>query len=66
MVDQRKTPQLGKKNPIGKRVGAYFKLSPTVIDDIHIAAREEGKAAWVIVEEAVREWLARRKPNRRT
>jgi hypothetical protein len=47
--------------PVADRKQFLAMLTPSVIGDIKEAARQDGRPAWEIIEEAAVAWLARRK-----
>jgi hypothetical protein len=64
MVEKRASKTLGKKNPIGKRTAFYVMLSPDVIKEIKHYTVVDELPAWAILEEAAKEWIARRKTRK--
>jgi hypothetical protein len=54
------------KQPVGDRIQFLTTMSADVIMDVKKAALEEGMNAWEIMEEAAKEWLARRRAKKKT
>jgi hypothetical protein len=63
---EKKGPPAGPKNSIGDRAQFLTMMSPKVIRAIKEAALKRNQPAWVITEEAAREWLERQKNVRGT
>jgi hypothetical protein len=63
---EKKGPPPGQKNPIGDRLQFLTMMSPKVIKAIKEAALKRNQPAWVIMEEAAREWLKKQKNQRGT
>jgi hypothetical protein len=55
----------GRAYLVGDRRQFLTTMSSDVIRAVKLAALEDGMNAWEIMEEAVKEWLARRKKSRR-
>jgi hypothetical protein len=51
--------------PLGDRIQFLTTMSAEVIKDVKQAALDDGTNAWQIMEEAAKEWLARRKNSKR-
>jgi hypothetical protein len=58
---QKKGARPGLKNPIGDRAQFLTMMSPKIIKRIKDAALKRNQPAWLIMEEAAREWLERQK-----
>jgi hypothetical protein len=50
---------------IGDRIQFLITMSAKVIKDVKQATLDDGTYAWQIMEEAAKEWLARRKDSKR-
>jgi hypothetical protein len=64
MVDKKARPIRGMKNPIGNRIQFLTMMSPKTIKAIKLAATEDDRPAWDVMEEAAEEWLKRRKTKK--
>lgn len=54
-----------KRTPIGDRIQFLAMMSPEIVKAIKLAAVEDERAAWDVMEEAATEWLKRRTAKRR-
>jgi hypothetical protein len=54
-----------RKHPVGDRIQFLTTTFAVVIKDIKQAALDDGMNAWEIMEEAAKEWPARRKKSNR-
>ena len=58
-------PRKGRKPPLGDKRQFLTTMAPEVIRSVKLAALDEDRTASEIMEEAARQWLAKRK-NKRT
>jgi hypothetical protein len=66
MVEKKKkAPKRGRRSPVGDRRQFLTMMSPDLIKSIKLAAIEDDRAAWDIMEEAARQWLERRRSAKR-
>ena len=61
MAEKKKAPKRLKRQPVGERRQFLTMMSPDVIKLIKLAAIEDDRPAWDVMEEAARQWLERRK-----
>jgi hypothetical protein len=61
----KKPVKRARKQPVGDRIQFLTTMHADVIMDVKKAALEDGMNAWQIMEEAAKEWLARRKKSQR-
>jgi hypothetical protein len=66
MVEKKKAPKRGRRSPLGDRRQFLTMMNPEVIRSIKVAAIEDDRAAWDIMEEAARQWLERRKSGKKS
>ncbi|MDA9420989.1 hypothetical protein [Bradyrhizobium sp. CCBAU 53380] len=64
MVRKKRAQKRGKRTPIGDRVTFLAMMDKDVIANIKQVAIEENCAAWVVMEQAAKEFLKRRKARR--
>jgi hypothetical protein len=64
MVEKKKPPKRRPKYPINERRQMLIMMSPKIIKAIKSAALDRNEPAWVLMEEAVQEWLERQKAKR--
>jgi hypothetical protein len=62
----KKSAKAPRKLPVGDRRQFLTTMSADVIRAVKLAALEDGMNAWEIMEEAAKDWLARRKAEKRT
>jgi hypothetical protein len=62
MVEKKKR---GIRSPLGERRQFLTMMSPDVIKAVKQAALEDDRAAWMILEEAAKQWLEQRRKGRR-
>jgi hypothetical protein len=62
----KKSTKTPSKQPVGDRRQFLTTMSADVIKAVKLAALEDGTNAWQIMEEAAKEWLARRRAKRKT
>jgi len=61
----KKPAKAPRKQPVGDRRQFLTTMSADVIRAVKLAALEDDLNAWQIMEEAAKEWLARRKKAKR-
>jgi hypothetical protein len=61
----KKAVKRARKHPVGDKIQFLTTMSAKVIKDVKQAALDDGTNAWQIMEEAAKEWLARRKKTKR-
>ncbi len=61
----KKSAKAPRKQPVGDRRQFLTTMSADVIKAVKLAALEDGTNAWEIMEEAAKEWLARRRTKRK-
>jgi hypothetical protein len=61
----KKAVKRARKHPVGDRIQFLTTMSAKVIKDVKQAALDDGTNAWQIMEEAAKEWLARRKTKKK-
>jgi hypothetical protein len=61
----KKSAKAPSKQPVGDRRQFLTTMSADVIKAVKLAALEDGINAWEIMEEAAKDWLARRKKSKR-
>ena len=61
MVEKKKPPKRRPKYAVDDRRQFLTMMSPKIIKAIKLAALDRNEPAWVIMEEAVEEWLERHK-----
>jgi hypothetical protein len=64
MVEKKKPPKRRPKYAVDDRRQFLTMMSPKIIKAIKLAALDRNEPAWVIMEEAVEEWLERQKTKR--
>jgi hypothetical protein len=64
MVEKKKPPKRRPKYAVDDRRQFLTMMSPKIIKAIKLAALDRNEPAWVIMEEAVEEWLERHKAKR--
>ena len=64
MVEKKKPPKRRPKYAVDDRRQFLTMMSPRIIKAIKLAALDRNEPAWVIMEEAVEEWLERHKAKR--
>jgi hypothetical protein len=64
MVEKKKPPKRRPKYPVNERRQFLTMMSPKIIKAIKLAALDRNEPAWVLMEEAVQEWLDRHKSKR--
>ncbi|GAB9167392.1 hypothetical protein BDS110ZK4_30210 [Bradyrhizobium diazoefficiens] len=60
MAVRTKLPKRGMRTPKAGRVQFLAMMDPDVVADIKLAAEEERRPAWDVMEEAAKDWLKRR------
>jgi hypothetical protein len=65
MAEKKKEPKPLKRRPIGDRRQFLTMMSPDLIKLIKLAAIEDDRPAWQVVEEATIQWLERRKSTKK-
>jgi hypothetical protein len=60
MVGKKRALKRGMRTPIGDRVKVLMMIDPKIAADITAVAQEERRAAWSVMEDAARDYLARR------
>lgn len=65
MVEKTAIPRKGRKPPPGDKRQFLTSMDPDVIRSVKLAALDEDRTASEIMEEAAKQWLAKRK-NKRT
>lgn len=61
MAEKKKQPTPLKRRPVGDRRQFLTMMSPDLIKSIKLAAIEDDRPAWDVMEEAARRWLEWRK-----
>jgi len=64
MAGKKRVPKRGMRTPIAGRVQFLTMMDRDVVADIKLAAEEEHRPAWDVMEEAARQWLMRRSKRR--
>jgi hypothetical protein len=65
MVEKKKAQKRGRRSALGDRRQFLTMMSPDVIKSIKLAAIEDDRAAWSVMEEAAVQWLDRRKSGKK-
>jgi hypothetical protein len=64
LAKKTKLPKRGLRTPTAGRKQLLVLIDEKVIGQIMDAAEEDGRTAWDVVEEASKQWLARRAKKR--
>jgi hypothetical protein len=64
MVEKKQPPKRRPKYAVDDRRQFLTMMSPKIIKAVKLAALDRNEPAWVIMEEAVEEWLERHKAKR--